>query len=460
MPPAPSVKDPLNLQHLQSMAMRPPRCNIPRQVAPNVFVHFDCYPYSRIGIAQKHATPQKLDFMKMGNFKWNPLAAFGALGGGNVHGVAPGAPVRANAQSYPDMVDHRLNGTEGPIKDQGDVGACTAFALSSVIDNSLRRAGQNVTTSPEHLWSHYGTPTMEGAASGNLNKPITTFDALPYSGKEACELMKDPSDDCGPSYNVRPDSASSDGTLQGKLRTADATTGHRAVQFEELNVDPVDIDEIVATLASGADLWTAFNVDSSAFVSSRMVNFTIPDWYIPDGGHALPVSGYRKVNGSYQFLIHNSWGASWGDGGYAWVSQAMVQKWMHLAYKVRTDVDQVTPPKTDGDCPGDQVLDSVTNKCAGICPDKSRPANGQCPNGPAPGPQPLNLPGLQGIFPNMPSIPGWPPGPQPQPQPGPAPSNQPGPAPAPSSPWPWPVPSSLPPFPTALPPFMQPPRSK
>jgi hypothetical protein len=458
MPPALSVADPVNVAHLQAtaaQAAQASRCNIPVQVAPNVFVHFDCYPYRRIGIAQKHATPLKLNMMKLGRFKWNPFTAFSA--GGGVHGVAPAgatAGVGANTapQAYPDMVDHRLNGTEGPIKDQGNVGACTAFALSSVLDNSLRRASQNVTTSPEHLWSHYGTPTMEDAASGNLNKTVATFQALPYSGREACELMKDPTDDCGPSYNVRPGSAQSDGSLQQKLRSADASGGHRAVQFEELEVNPPNIDEIVATLASGADLWVAFNVDGATWTNGKMVNYVIPDWYIPNGGHALAMSGYRKVNGGYQFLIHNSWGASWGDGGYAWVSQAMVERWLHLAYKVKTDLDGTTPNKTDEDCPGDQVLDTVTNKCVGVCPDQSRPANGQCPNGPAPGPQPLQLPGLQGWLPNIPSIPGWPqPQPQPQPQPGPAPAPS-GPTPQqpPAPAWPWPVPSGFPPFPSNL----------
>src|SRR5262249_41166704 len=155
------------------------------------------------------------------------------------------------------------------------------------------------------------------------------------------------------------------------------------------------------TLASGADLWVAFNVDSSVWANGQMSNYVLRDWYVPDGGHALAMSGYRKVNGGYQFLIHNSWGASWGDGGYAWVSQGMVERWMSLAYKVRTDVDPGSPsspvqPRTDEDCPGDQVLDSVTNRCTGVCPDQSRPANGQCPSGPAPAPQPLPLPNLGG----------------------------------------------------------------
>jgi hypothetical protein len=439
MAPAQSVPVQVDIGHLQAAAAQPRRCDKPHEVAPGVFTHLDCQPYRRIAIAQKHANALKMNLMRSGRLKWRPFTAASAHG---INGTASGAN---EAAPLPDMVDHRLSNTEGPIKDQGDVGACTAFALSSVMDNSLRRGQQNITTSPEHLWAHYGTPTMEDAASGNLNKPITTYEAMPYSGKEACEIMRDPSDDCGSAYHVASGSAANDAALQSKIRAADGANGHRVVTFEELDINPVNIDELVSTLASGADLWVAFHIDGDAWSNRKMQNYVIPDWSIPEGGHALAMSGYRKVNGGYQFLIHNSWGVSWGDQGYAWVSQAMVQKWLHLAYKVRTDVDNVTPPKTDEDCPGDQVLDQVTNRCVGICPDQSRPSNGQCPNGPAPPPQPLPLPGLQNVipgFPGVPGLPGWPPAPQPQPAPGgqpaPAPSQQPAPA------WPWPMPSSIP----------------
>lgn len=459
MPPALSINDFINMTHFQQVASSGQKgCSIPIEVAPGKFVHLDCFPYKRVSIATVHATPIKLRMMSTGQIKWNPLAALSAMGLPipNMPGAPTGSAVRDSGGSgaFPDMVDHRLNGTEGPIKDQGDVGSCTSFALSSVMDNGLRRGGQNITTSPEHIWSHYAVPTMEDAASSNLNRGITTYEALPYSGKEACELMKDSSDDCGSAYNVRPNTASSDGALQGKLRTAEAANGHKVVSFEELT-SPPDINEIISVLASGADLWTAFNIDSSSFVNSRMQNFTIPDWIVPDGGHALAMSGYRKVNGAYQFLIHNSWGVSWGDQGYAWVSQNMVQKWMHLAYKVKVDIDPgggATPvaPKTDEDCQGDQVIDSVTHLCATACPDGSHPANGQCPNGPAPPSQPgaLTLPGLSGFIPGIPAIPGW--NPQPAP-PQPTPPGQPTQPVAPSS-WPWPVPSNIPNFPN----FFQP----
>ncbi|MEO8875659.1 MAG: C1 family peptidase [Polyangiaceae bacterium] len=465
MPPALSRVEVVNLSHLRQAAAQPSRCNLPKEVAPGVFVHLDCFPYRRVVIATKHATALKIRLMHVRGAVWHHAENDAANHGGSLADGPVGAPlafaVAAPVAALPDLVDHRLNGTEGPIKDQGDVGACTAFALSAVMDNSLRRANLNITTSPEHVWGHYGVPTMEDAASGNVNRGITTFDAFPYSGKEACEITKDTTDDCGETYGVLPNTAAADGTLQGRLRTADAANGHRMIAFEELDISPPNIDELVSTLASGADVWAGFNIDSSLWVNRRMQAFVIPDWSTPDGGHSIAISGYRKAAGGYQFLIHNSWGPSWGDGGYAWISQAMVSKWMHLAYKVRTDVDagsptSPVPAQTDEDCRGDQVLDSVTNKCAGVCPDQTRPANGQCPSGPAPAPQALPLPFLPGFagIPGIPAIPGFSiPGFPAAPAPAPAASGQqaapqqPGAQPftIPSA-WPWPVPGTLPNF--------------
>lgn len=463
MPPARSRPVALNRAHLQAALAQPRRCNIPLEVAPGVFVHMDCVPYKRIAIATKHATALKINLMRTrgvvllrhGELERSSGETFAS---GEAVGSPLGSIVAVTTAALPDVVDHRMNGTEGPIKDQGDVGACTAFALSAVMDNALRRSNLNITTSPEHVWGHYGVPTMEDAAQDNVNRGITTFDALPYSGKEACEITKDQTDDCGETYGVAPNTSGGDAALQQKLRTADGANGHRLIGFEELQIQPPNLDEMTALLASGADIWAGFDIDSSVWVNRRMNANVIPDWTTPDGGHSVAIAGYRKVGGSLQFLIHNSWGASWGDGGYAWISQAMVQKWMHLAYKVRTDADpgspaSPVPAQTDEDCRGDQVLDSVTNKCAGVCPDQTRPANGMCPSGPAPAPQVLSLPtlpgfaGLPGV--QLPTIPGFtipgfsPPAGQPSaPQQNAAPGQSvPGAIP---TAWPWPVPSSLP----------------
>ena len=97
------------------------------------------------------------------------------------------------------------------------------------------------------------------------------------------------------------------------------------------------------------------------------------------------LAGVRHKNGQRQFLVHNSWGADWGDKGYAWVSEAMVSQFIKHAYKVVVTGTCAPPPApsdpnalTDDDCAENQLVDSVTGQCAEICPDDSRPANGQC----------------------------------------------------------------------------------
>lgn len=44
------------------------------------------------------------------------------------------------------------------------------------------------------------------------------------------------------------------------------------------------------------------------------------------GGHALYIYGYRTAaDGSYEFLVKNSWGSVWCDSGSCWASTAWLQ---------------------------------------------------------------------------------------------------------------------------------------
>jgi aminopeptidase C len=107
-----------------------------------------------------------------------------------------------------------------------------------------------------------------------------------------------------------------------------------------------------------------------------MKNAVIPDWGEPQSGHAVVISGYRETPSGKQFLIHNSWGTSWGDGGYAWVSEKMVVKNLYYAYKVKITNGVPKEDLTDDDCAPDELVDLSTGLCALICSDDSRPNNG------------------------------------------------------------------------------------
>jgi hypothetical protein len=48
------------------------------------------------------------------------------------------------------------------------------------------------------------------------------------------------------------------------------------------------------------------------------------------GGHAVAIVGYNAT----RFIVRNSWGTGWGDGGYAYASNAYAGKAFTEAYGV------------------------------------------------------------------------------------------------------------------------------
>ncbi|MEA2753651.1 MAG: hypothetical protein QOI41_7794 [Myxococcales bacterium] len=415
----------LNVSALQSLASRNPKACGLLQVAPGVFARIDCQAYSPSTRAVAHLSPRKALALTNHTTQWQPLQFFGlriqqglAQGfskgifqrpvNGTQQGVAgaSNAPVIV-ADAVPGTVDHRAQNLEGPIKDQGPVGACTAFSLSTTIDNAAIRAGKmqagsgSQASSPNHVWSGYGFPQMGAAADATLNRPLSTLAVWGASFSEECKIST-PDDDCGSAVSppVVPGTFRTDPLIQAKMRTADASPVYRVVGFDKLDTQPVQIDQLTQTLASGADLWVALRIDGFAW-SKVKKDGIIPDWNAPNGGHAVTLAGYRQTANGKQFLVHNNWGTSWGEGGYAWLSEAMVQQWMNFAYKVR--IDGGVPPAnlTDDDCGADEMVDVAKGTCAPICPDNSRPNNG-C--GGAPGaPAAPAVPG----FPGFPTIPGF-----------------------------------------------------
>jgi hypothetical protein len=362
--------------HGLKMRIRPNKTCGPRESTPGHWIHIDCNAYSALTTAKPY-TGRKLRMMLAGKGKTD-------------------APVTATGQD----VDHRNDGTEGPIKDQGQVGSCTSFSLSTAMENAIRRQNKSDTISSIHVWSHYGIPDMRTAGDDNLNKVIAVWDVWPYDERAACEIDQSGDGDCGPyTPAVVPGSAGRDAQVQAKIKDADAKGHWKVTAYDEIEGKP---DTLAQYLATGSDVWLSMNIGSPWMTLN---GDTIADWNAGqvEGGHAFVLAGVRHKNGQRQFLVHNSWGADWGDKGYAWVSEAMVSQFIKHAYKVTvvdTSAPAPTPPPqvapapatpaapaapetdpnalTDDDCAENQLVDSVTGQCAEICPDDSRPANGQC----------------------------------------------------------------------------------
>lgn len=395
-PAQPGLFRPINLAALQGLLGT--RC-APREVAPGEYATLDC------GLT--HWVSRAVAYLPKMALLSGPL---------------------------PPAVDHRASGTEGPVKSQGAVGACTAFSLSSTMDNAVRRMGRGDVVAPLHVWSKYGIPEMGTAGEETVDKSIALEPSWPYDPVKACKLNHTLFDSCGRAYGVSSGSAGADPALQAEKVVADSQGRYRLAAVERLHARPADIDEMAAVLAGGDDVWAAFSVDADAWSSRSLQGNVIPD-YTTDGdeGHAVTLAGYRTLpGGARQFLVHNSWGTRWGEQGYGWISEAMVSRWLRSAYKIRVaDASAPSgplPPSSDG-CPAGQVKDAVLGTCTAPCASGSAPAAGVClpsipgfpafptpgqqiPTGPLPFPLP---PGIQ-LPPGFPQL--GPPG-----QPAPAPAN-------------------------------------
>jgi hypothetical protein len=370
----PASTDAINTQLLAKiLGAKPNGCGA-NEVAPGDYVKLDCRPYAQVlGAVRDVFDPAKLDLLSHGQLHVDPNVA-----------PAPAGPAQQPGhEGLPAAIDHRTMGLEGPIKDQGLVGNCSAFSLSSVIDNAILRMHKSDVISPEHLWAHYGNSDMGSAGDSNLNKLIALNQTWPYSMKQACELVRDTTDECGQLLGVTPGSASSDATLQAQYRQAEQTGVYRVSSIDRITHGPsANVDAVAAVLATGADVWAGFDVDVSSWKSTSQVNNVIRDWPSPNAGHAVALAGYRQTPGGTgrQFLVHNSWGGRWGDHGFAWVNEAMLRQHLQVAYKVTVTDAQATRTggQTDDECASGALVDGVTGVCAAVCPGGQRRSGGQC----------------------------------------------------------------------------------
>ncbi len=294
---------PVNVPALIALQGRVP-CS-PKEVAPGTWATFDCAPFQAITQA----------------IQYIPFVRFNFL---------PSGPL-------PATVDHRAEGNEGPVKDQGAVGACTAVSLSSAMDSAVRRMGRQDVVSALHLWSRYGVGITGQAGDTNVGKSVAIEQTWPYDPIKACKLSRAPMDTCGVAYGVSSGSEAFDPALKAEHAAADAAGRYQLASIERLRAKPADPAEIGGVLAGGDDVWISFSVNDEAWMGRSLQNGVIPDYETTeDTGHAVVLAGYRTLpNGTKQFLVHNSWSTRWGEGGYGWISEAMVTRYTRAAYRVR-----------------------------------------------------------------------------------------------------------------------------
>lgn len=210
------------------------------------------------------------------------------------------APVQWYGDGAPGAIDFRSD--LSAVGFQGETCACTAFAVAAAIEFD-RKKQQLPVFAPSPLFIYYNTRVIEhdiesdnGAANISTIKAVQTLGAPPEINWpfDPANLAVKPSDQA---YQ----SAKSDlvSKYMAVSKTVQQLQGCLAAGFP---------------FVFGLTIYDSFydNVDESGVVPMPAGTEG------QRGGHTMLAVGYKDAD--RQFIVRNSWGASWGDNGYCYLT--------------------------------------------------------------------------------------------------------------------------------------------
>jgi C1A family cysteine protease len=186
-----------------------------------------------------------------------------------------------------------------PVYEQGSIGSCTANAIAAAMDYERIKKGKGI-YSPSRLFIYYNERVMNKTVSTDSGAPIR--DGIKsVNSQGVCKELTWPYDIT--KFAIKP-------TLQAY---------NEAKSFESKVYSSVtqDAQNVKQCLASGYPIvfgFTVYQSFESDFVAHTGKMPMPAKTEKSLGGHACLTVGYddsQKV-----MIVRNSWGDSWGDGGY------------------------------------------------------------------------------------------------------------------------------------------------
>lgn len=187
-----------------------------------------------------------------------------------------------------------------PVYEQGELGSCTGNAIAAAIQYALKSQSKPDII-PSRLFIYYNERLMEGtvpvdagaeirngiksvAKQGVCGEPTWPYEVSKFADKPSDEAYK----------------AAEKGIIK---------------QYSRVPVTQPHIQSVLShniPIVFGCSLYESFNSEEVA----RTGMVPMPgenEKYV--GGHCMLLVGYNNTH----FVVRNSWGSEWGDGGYCYM---------------------------------------------------------------------------------------------------------------------------------------------
>ncbi len=247
-----------------------------------------------------------------------------------------------HARATPPM-DHDWRMFDSPVRNQGQLGSCTAFGGCAALEADLGRPDSPVDApatvlSPLYVYFY---DREESGLSTNVDTGATPLGLMKALAKwGACPEEADP-------YAI------DKYTLPPSPQMQAAAAPWRIPAYYQVQGDL--LAGLYAAIAGDASPVVAFTVYSGFEQVGLDGKVPLPHaGEAPLGGHLVKVSGFfndRSAPGGVGWvMIKNSWGAGWGDGGYGYLPTAYftntpgVEIWVPGWASVPTPPHPTPPP--------------------------------------------------------------------------------------------------------------------
>jgi C1A family cysteine protease len=186
-----------------------------------------------------------------------------------------------------------------PVYDQGQLGSCTANAISGAFEFELMKQNSPV-FAPSRLFIYYNERVIENTVStdsgAQIRDGIKSVNTQGVCNETAWPYVIN-------EFAVKP------------FQTCyTAALNHLVTSYQSVNQD---LNQMKGCLADGYPIVIGFTVyqsfESPEVAKTGVLNMPKPHEAVV-GGHAVVVVGYDDA--SKRFIMRNSWGTGWGMQGY------------------------------------------------------------------------------------------------------------------------------------------------